>query len=425
MDIYVDHFNTMLTGGAAIAARRIHNGLREVGIQSKLWHAGASLDSLDDGLGSEPWAASKSLSKGERFGQLYRKVAGRLQKEYYRIGRRKRSGGIIRANYFRHTPYLPSVFRGNIVHLHWIGKFIDYKTFFGTLPQATPVIWTLHDMHPLTGICSHAEDCTGFTATCGKCPLLARPGSTDLSFQDLAVKKRAIENVRMRLVAPSHWMAEQARKSSLMHGVPVDVIRNPIDLSQFRPMAPSEAKRCLGIDPNFPCVLYVSHSVKSKAKGIDEYLGVLSRLRDIPNLTGIVVGRGRVDVSKVGVPVRFLGYIRDTEQQRIAYSAADVFVMPSHAETISQTIVEAFACNTPTVAFNVGGIPDLVHDDETGFLVPFCNVDELAAKTRWLIESPGKRDAFARNGARLVRQEFSNKRSVQDYLELYGKVLAD
>ena len=63
MDIYVDHFNTMLTGGAAIAARRIHNGLREVGIQSKLWHAGASLDSLDDGLGSEPWAASKSLLK--------------------------------------------------------------------------------------------------------------------------------------------------------------------------------------------------------------------------------------------------------------------------------------------------------------------------------------------------------------------------
>ena len=66
-----------------------------------------------------------------------------------------------------------------------------------------------------------------------------------------------------------------------------------------------------------------------------------------------------------------------------------------------------------------------MHDDETGFLVPFCNVDELAVKTRWLIENPGKRDALARNGARLVRQEFSSKRSVQDYLELYEKVLAD
>lgn len=210
-----------------------------------------------------------------------------------------------------------------------------------------------------------------------------------------------------------------------MHSVSVDVIRNPIDLSQFRPMDRSEAKRCLGIEPNSPCVLHVSHSVKSNAKGIDEFLGVLSRLRDIPNLTGIVVGRGRVDVSEVGVFVRFLGYIRDTEQQRIAYLAADVFVMPSHAETISQTIVEAFACNTLTVASNVGGIPDLVHDDETGFLVPFCNVDELAAKTRCLIQNPVKRDTFARNGAQLVLQEFSSKRSVQDYLRLYEKVLAD
>lgn len=80
MDIYIDQFSTMLTGGAAIAARRIHKGLRDLGLQSRLWHAGASLDSLEDGLGNEPWATSKILSNGERLGELYRKVTGRLQK---------------------------------------------------------------------------------------------------------------------------------------------------------------------------------------------------------------------------------------------------------------------------------------------------------------------------------------------------------
>ena len=66
-----------------------------------------------------------------------------------------------------------------------------------------------------------------------------------------------------------------------------------------------------------------------------------------------------------------------------------------------------------------------MHDDETGFLFPFCDVGELAPKTWWLIGNPGDRDNFARNGAQLVRQEFSSKRSVQDYLDLYERVLAD
>ena len=244
-------------------------------------------------------------------------------------------------------------------------------------------------------------------------------------FMSLPSKQHSIAPHRVHLVAPSLWMAEQAQRSAITKGFPVDVIRNPIDLSTFEPINRAEAKKKLKIPVDAPCLLYVSHSLKSKAKGIDEYLGALSRLRDIPGLTGLMFGRGQIDVSRVGVPIQCLGYLSDPEQQRVAYSAADVFVMPSHAETISQTIVEAFACNTPTVAFDVGGIPDLVHDGETGFLARFCDVDGLASKIRWLLDHPAERDRMAANGRRMILAEYASDTSIRHYQALYERLLSE
>jgi glycosyltransferase involved in cell wall biosynthesis len=423
----VDHFNTLLSGGAAIAALRLHAGLLQSNVGSTFWHGQNFGHERDEGVRMAPWLLPKDSiirGLGTMLGTCARGVVGRVRREYFRFGRRQRRGGFIPARNPRRTPYLPCVFDGDVVHLHWIGKFVDYESFFLTLPHTIPVVWTLHDMNPLTGGCSHAEDCSGFVQACGNCPLLARPGPCDWSFQELAIKRDAIESARIHLVAPSRWMAEQARRSSIMQRFPVDVIRNPIDLTKFHPVNRADAKRQLGIPVDAPCLLYVSHSLKSKAKGIDEYLGVLSRLRDVPGLTGLTFGRGNLDVSHVGVPVHCLGYLSDPDEQRVAYSAADVFVMPSHAETISQTIVEAFACNTPTVAFDVGGIPDLVRNGETGFLVPFRDVDGLATRIRWLLDHPAERDRMASNGAAMIRNEYSSAQSVKQYRALYERLLA-
>ena len=423
----IDHFNTLLSGGAAIAAKRIHAGLVAAGVTSTLWHAQQDSERRGDGIKTAPWFQPKSLRRSGLQALLQtgaRQAVGRIRREYFRLGWRRRRGGFIPARNPRQTPYFPDTFSGDIVHLHWIGKFIDYESFFSSLPHTIPVVWTLHDMNPLTGGCSHAEDCTGFMQACGNCPILARSSPQDWSFHELAIKRRAIESRRVHLVAPSCWMAEQAQRSAITKGFPVDVIRNPIDLTTFEPIDRAEAKRRLKIPVDAPCLLYVSHSLKSKAKGIDEYLGALSRLRDIPGLTGLMFGRGNLNVSRVGVPIRSLGYLSDPEQQRLAYSAADVFVMPSHAETISQTIVEAFACNTPTVAFDVGGIPDLVHDGETGFLARFRDVDGLASKIRWLLDHPVERDRMAANGRKMIEEEYSSERSIRHYQALYERLLA-
>lgn len=421
----VDQFNTMLAGGAAVAALRLHRGLLRSGVDSTLWHGQPAEQCEESGLRCAPWPqpdASFWKDLRRRWGEACRGGAIRIEREYYRLGKRRRKGGFLPVGTAQQTPWLPSVFKGNVIHLHWISRLLDHESFFATVPERIPVVWTLHDMTPLTGGCGHAEDCIGYTANCGDCPLLARGGSKDLSFKQLSVKRRAIAGVRLHVVTPSHWMADNVRRSSLMQHVEVDVIRNPIDLDHFRPLDKHEARKALGVPPDGPCVLHVAHSLNSKPKGIDEFLGTLARLRDVPGLLGLACGRGAIDSTLVGVPVRSLGYLHDPEQQRLAYSAADVFVMPSHVENLPQTIVEALACGTPTVAFSVGGIPELVQDGKTGFLARLRDVDEMASRVRWLLNHPEEREGMGREGTSLVHRDYESEKAVREYIGLYKRL---
>lgn len=425
LDMIIDQFNTMLTGGAAIAALRLHRGLLRSGVDSTLWHGQSAAQCSEPGVRSTPWPQpAASTREGVRRGcdEAWRAVSLRIEREYYRRGRRRRAGGFLPVRLARRTPWLPGVFQGDVIHLHWINRLLDHESFFATVPERIPVVWTLHDMTPLTGGCGHAEDCLGYTEACGDCPLLARGGSTDLSFKQLAIKQRAITGVRLHIVTPSRWMADKVRRSSLMRHVEVDIIRNPIDTHKFSPRDKREARRALGVPLEARCVLHVAHSLTSKAKGCDEFLGTLARLRDVPGLLGLAGGRGAIDTTSIGVPVRSLGYLNDTEQLQLAYSAADVFVMPSHVENLPQTIVEALACGTPTVAFSVGGIPELLQEGQTGFTVPLRDVEQMANRVRWLLDHPEERQRMGHEGTSLIHRDYESDKTVREYIGLYERL---
>ncbi len=421
----IDHFNTLLTGGAAVAARRLHQGLLHEGIDSRLWHA-PTLDGGDAaGLRETPWrlpAPSWPAAVGRRSREAWRWLRLRTARQYHRQGRRRRFGAFFDARLPADTPYLPSRFQGDVVHLHWISQLLDYPSFFAGIPPAKPIVWTLHDMLPLTGGCSHAFDCDGFMRGCGDCPILARPGPHDLSHTVFRVKQEAVGGRRLHLVAPSDWMADRARRSGIMRNAEVHVIRHPLDLEAFVPIDKPAARKALGLPAEGPCLLYAAESLETKPKGIDEFLAMLGRLGDIPGLCGLAFGRGRVPTNVAGVPLHCLGFLATPEQKRLAYSAADVFVMPSHAETISQTIVESFACGTPAAAFAVGGVPELVHDGDTGLLAPPLDVDRLAANVRWLLAHPDERRVMAGNGAALAHAEYQRDRQVRRYVDLYRRL---
>jgi glycosyltransferase involved in cell wall biosynthesis len=113
------------------------------------------------------------------------------------------------------------------------------------------------------------------------------------------------------------------------------------------------------------------------------------------------------------------GFLACPEEQVPVYSAADVFVLPSHAENMPQTVVESLACGTPVVAFDVGGVPEIVRPGETGLLARLRDVEHLAEQLRWMADH---RETCVRMGAagrRLVEGEFDHAQQVGKYLALY------
>ena len=425
--MYIDHVNTLLSGGAAVAAQRLHRGLLAAGIGSRLWHS--PLESAAEpapGLFPTPWPLPDA-SSGARAIRIAQQLKDRIKlscvRSYFRRGHRRKSGGFLGFRQAIRTPYEPKIFDGDIVHFHWVGKSIDFPSFFRTMPMDKPLVWSLHDMHPMTGGCSHAYNCVGFTRSCGDCPVLGKPSPHDLSYIELQLKHEALRGRPVSVIAPSHWMASMAKSSSLFRDCSIEVIRNPIDTNAFFPQDKSWARKELGLPEEGICLLYGAESLEVKEKGIREYSAVLSRLSKSHSVFGLAFGRGEIAEQADGVPIHSLGFLASPSKLRLAYSAADIYLMPSHAETISQTTVEAFACRTPAVAFEVGGIPELVRDGETGFLVRHMDVAQMAERVGWLIDHPEDRLHMGQRGLDLVHREFNSNEQILRYIDFYTEIL--
>ena len=126
----------------------------------------------------------------------------------------------------------------SVVNLHWVAGCIDVPTFFKSIRTALPVVWTLHDLWPMSGGCHYAAGCEAFTQNCGSCPYLETDDSNDLTHQEWEGKRSeyaALGDEDMIIVTPSRWLAREANRSSLLGRFETRVIPYGIDLDAFAP----------------------------------------------------------------------------------------------------------------------------------------------------------------------------------------------
>jgi glycosyltransferase involved in cell wall biosynthesis len=427
--VRIHHINAYLEGGAAVAARRLHQGLLAEGIDSRYWHAepawAAGPLSADLTYQLLPWRQPSVRQPVQLANAMLRWSRERILRTIYRKGKPQRSGmysGPVRPYA---TPLAGELAACDLVHLHWVSKIIDYRSFFASLQPTVPIAWTLHDMQPLTGGCHHAFDCERFREGCGFCPILGRPGPRDLSTRDHAIKRAALAGRTFLVVTPSRWLEQLARASSVWPTTTsFHTIRNGISLEQFFPIDKPQARRELGLPEHGLVVAFAAESLRNEPKGIREFLEAISRLPPQCQVTGLLFGKDQPPAGIATVPLVNLGFLTDPAQQRRAFSAADIFALPSHAETISQTAVEALACGTPVVAFGVGGVPEVVRHEQTGLLARPRDAIDLSRAMLTLAEHPDLRRRMAAAGQDLVREEFEVGLQVRRYRDLYAAAVA-
>jgi glycosyltransferase involved in cell wall biosynthesis len=327
----------------------------------------------------------------------------------------------------------------DLVNLHWVARFVDYKRFFATLPPSLPVVWTLHDMNAFTGGCHYDRGCNRFTGQCGACPMLRSSNGKDLSHRVWREKAAAfgMRHARnLRFVTPSSWLAKHVRSSSLLREFDVEVIGHGLDTAEFCPRDRLNARELLGLSPKSKVVLFVAQWIHERRKGLQHLLQAVAALssRDV---VVVCVGDGETPAR---APCPFVHFkhvnaypsVVTAEGTKpladrflsLAYSAADVMVIPSLQENSPQTVLEAMACGIPVIGYDVGGIPDLITDD-TGLLVPAGDVQHLAKAIQTVLTNEGTARRMGANARDIVLKEFTLEAHARKYLSFYEKLIGD
>jgi glycosyltransferase involved in cell wall biosynthesis len=314
----------------------------------------------------------------------------------------------------------------DVINLHWIAGFVDYQRFFTKIPSATPVVWTLHDMNAFTGGCHFDLGCGRHAQSCGACPQLGSSNPRDLTRQIWQRKKAAFARVRNRLhvVAPSQWLARKVRESGMGKSFCVSTIPYGVETEEFAPRDRRTARDLIGIPREATVLLFVGEAVDNRRKGFALLAEALSGLNHLPDLVLLSVGHGKLSLD-VQIPWRHFGHVDHDRILSFVYSAADAYVIPSIQDNLPNTVLEAMACGTPVVGFDVGGIPDMVRLGITGLLAPAGDVQGLRAAIAELLRNPERRAEMAANCRSIAVREYALEVQARRYSQLYEAILEE
>jgi glycosyltransferase involved in cell wall biosynthesis len=410
------HCNTHeRSGGAAIAANRLHRGLLTAGVESSLAVAVASGETLRVAM-----------------------LGGELTRRFLRPASAYGEKILVETFYSRPAHPVPATFAllpswqhrrinalaKDILHLHWVGgRFLEPWALAGL---QGPVVWTMHDTWPFTGGCHYqSTGCERYVARCGSCPELGSNREWDISRLHWLLKRRAIERIRPVMISPSLAYVARAAKSGLLQSCRVEHIPNCIDTEIFRPLDKAQAREFLGLPQDGHILLF------GAMKAADDHNKGFDLLRQALNilLAGgqehfypVVFGASGFD-DHLPLPMHFLGHLHDNLTLALAYSAADVFVCPSRQENFPNTILESLACGTPVAAFSVGGIPDMVEHGRNGYLAKPEDTADLAAGIALLMRDADLRQRMGQIGREKVEREFSFPVIARRHIALYEEIL--
>lgn len=404
-----------LDGGAAKAAYRLHQGLQTAGHQSHLLvRTKASANSSVLKQKNIATKLGPSISSLPLMLSKHRPIA-QFSPQFSLPWMSNQALRCMQAS----TP--------DIVHLHWICN--GYLAIESLRHFQQPLIWTLHDMWPLTGGCHYSQQCTRYTQTCGGCPLLNSTNPSDLSYSILQRKAKAWQPLNLTLIAPSQWIASCAQQSALFRRSRITIIPHGLDTTVYKPLDQAFARQVLNLPRHRPLILFgASSGVTTDArKGFEHLQAALKIIKttgQCPQAEVIIFGISKpAQPLDTELPTHYLGKLHDDSTLALVYAAADVMVVPSQQETFGQTAAEALACGTPVAAFDVTGLKDVVDHQQDGYLArPFDNKD-LARGIVWILKELDRYDQLRANARQKAVKEFSLSLQAERHCELYEALI--
>jgi glycosyltransferase involved in cell wall biosynthesis len=423
--IKVLHLNyTDSGGGAAIAALRLVNALREHGVNATL----GVIDKRTNDPAVVP--LRKQVAKQPLvvriFIKLRRKIQRKLDPKLFKttnqIMHSENKKSLIDIRAINYSDY-------DIVHLHWIND--DTISIEDIAKITKPIVWTMHDSWVFCGAEHHPNVLEndrrfieGYTA--GNKPRTTQ--GFDICGKTWRRKKSAWGKCRFHFAAPSNFERDRLRESALFGNAPSAkdcvVIPNIVPDSIFRPLDKSALRKMYNIPAGKKVIGFgATGSIDDKRsiKGGALLLTALNMIESPADYFFVVIGSDKCAFQNtIPIETMITGFISNEYILNTLYNLCDIFVCPSIIENLPNVCIEAMRCGVPVVAFRTGGIPDIVEHQRTGYLaVPFDTAD-LYAGIRYCEENHAE---LSRNALEKAADNFDNECIARKHRALYERVL--
>lgn len=406
------------TGGAAIAANRLLHALNRNGVEARMLVRDRKTDAPDVVNIPQTWTL-KPKFLWER-GVIWMNN-GLSKKNLFQVDI---------ANAGIDITTMPDFQLADVIHLHWVNQgFLSLRGLERIFSSGKPVVVTLHDQWYFTGICHYSGGCDRYQSQCARCPMLKGPG-IDLAQRVFDHKRAMYQGSNITFVGCSRWMADLARLSALTLGHTVTNIPNAIDTDVFTPMDKQEARRRHNLPTDKRLLLFGAQRITDPRKGFDFLVEACEHIsKHHPTLPGrlevVVLGGDAQSVKETfPLPVHTVDYLSNEADIAALYNAVDLFVTPSLQDNLPNTIVEAMACGTPCVGFDVGGIPEMITHKQDGYVADYCDSLDFAQGIAWCLND-SRHSTLGEAARTAAMATYSEPAVAHRYLEVYQSALND
>jgi glycosyltransferase involved in cell wall biosynthesis len=402
------------SGGAGIAACRLHEGLRSLGVESTML-VNKTRSRQDKCIVAPTGRLDKAIARLSPF-------LDRLPGRFSCVPQDRMSSSWVPDRLLHRVSRL----KPDILNLHWVN---DGFMRIETLPRFhQPIVWTLHDMWPFAGGEHYVGDSARFREGYSGKNRPAGEAGLDINRWIWERKRKSWSNLKNLVIAtPSQWLGECASESALFQGFRVEVLPNGVDHERFHPMDHLAARSKLGLPENKKLILFGAGSATSdKRKGFHllvDTLNIVDSGKTSVDCELVVFGASSGD-DLFSMKTHYLGTLRDENRMAQVYAAADVFVAPSLEDNLPNTVLESLSCGTPVVAFDIGGMPDMVSHEVNGYLAPAFDTTKMAEGLLWVIGDKQRWERLSAEARGTVERSFTLKHAAYRYLSLYDEILA-
>lgn len=422
-------------GGAAVVSRRLMYALRDKGVDARM----IVCDKRHDSPYVET-AASNGRTKraflAERFKIFL--ANGLNRDDLFKVDIASDGLPLSRHHLVRDA---------DVICLNWVNQgMLSLQGVRDLLHLGKPVIWTMHDMWNLTGICHHAGDCRRWLDNCGLCPFLGKNANPeDVSFKVFNNKEKVYagslqvshgkpsgEGSKLHFVAVSEWLAAQSRKSTLLRNMPMSVIPNAFPVPDNIETLRKEHMRMRAHGDKFRIVMGAAR-LDDPVKGLPILVEATRILRDCHSeeadgMELVTFGslRNPHALDEVGIRHTHIGVVTGEENVRDIYLDSDAVVSTSLFETLPGTLVEGEVYGCIPVSFGRGGQSDIVQHGFTGYIAEWSDDVHTAARNiaeGLLWARHQEADEMSARMLASARSKFDSPVVADAYISLFNRLL--